>query len=133
MTDRRSKGDDLTGRRQGYTQLKEELHHFFKRIYIFVAIIGLTSTLGLVGYGFAIREIQNQRSEFCEGQNDRNANTRAALNTEAQKDIDAQTTEAAKKEIERRRDVTLGLIDLLQPSLDCGKVVETGWDAYLPW
>jgi hypothetical protein len=132
MTDRRTKGDDLTGRRQGYAALKSELHHFFKKIWVVVILIGVTSVVGLVGYGFAIREIQNQRLDACEAQNERNMNTKAALNKEAAKDEAKRKTEKGREEVRRRRDVTLGLIDLLQPKLDCNTIVETGWEAYLP-
>ena len=138
--ERRREGDDLTGRRQGYSQLQGELHHFFRRIWAIVIIIGLTSTLGLVGYGFALAEIQDQRREACIGQNARHDAAARALKIASDRDIEnakknlpTSQGQIAVEEIENRRDVTLGLIDALQPKLDCSKVVETGVGAYLPW
>lgn len=133
MNERRHSGDDLTGRRHGFAELKEELHHFFRRMFIVVAIIGITSTLGLVGYGFALREIQQQRLEVCRNNNSRHDNTYAKLIALSAVDEAERKTEAGKAEVRRRRDVTLGLIDALAPHIDCAKVVETGWKAYFPW
>ncbi len=131
--DRRRQGDDLTGRRGGYSELKNELRHFFKRIWLVVIVIGATSTLALVGYGFALAEIQAQRLEVCRDQNDRHDNTANKLIELAAQDEMQRKTEAGKAEVRRRRDVTLGLIDALSPHRDCSKVVETGITAYLPW
>lgn len=131
--ERRRSGDDLTGRRQGYDQLKAELHHFFRLVWAVIIAIGVTSTLALVGYGFALREVQNQRREVCTMNNKRHDDTYAALTKEAAADEAARPTEKGKAEVRRRRDVTLGLIDLLAPKVDCDTVVETGFDAYWPW
>lgn len=133
MNERRQQGDDLTGRRGGYRVLKGELHSFFRRIWVVVILIGVTSTLGLVGYGFALREIQQQRTEVCENQNLRNANSRQSLIQAAAEDIENAPTAAMKVEIARRRDVTLGLINAIAPLQDCDQVVQKGFDAYMPW
>lgn len=133
MSDRRHNGDDLTGRRHGYAELKGELHHFFRRIWYIIILIGVTSTLGLVGYGFALREIQQQRLEVCMANNKRHDDTYKALTAAAADDEAKRKTEAGKTEVRRRRDVTLGLIDLLAPKIDCSKAVQTGLRAYMPW
>jgi hypothetical protein len=133
MNERRTQGDDLTGRRQGYNQLKKELHHFFSRILVVVAIIGITSTAGLFGFGFVLREIQLQREEACLDQNLRHDNALTALRMGSDEDIANAPNEAAKDEIRRRRDVTITLIEAVAPELDCGKIVQTGLDAYFPW
>ena len=120
--------------------MKEELHYFFRRIWAVIIVIGLTSTLALVGYGFALREIQQQRLEVCQAQNARHDNTIAALKTASDKDIEkakkglpTSQGKVAVEEIENRVKVTIGLIDALQPKQDCDEVVEQGLDAYWPW
>ena len=113
--------------------MKNELRHFFKKIWLVVIIIGATSTLALIGYGFALAEIQQQRLEVCEDGNTRHDNTSNKLIALAAEDEAQRKTEAGKAEVRRRRDVTLGLIDALAPHRDCDKVVETGITAYLPW
>lgn len=113
--------------------MKGELHHFFRRIWWIVILIGVTSTLGLVGYGFALAEIQSQRLEVCVDGNTRHDNTSAQLVKLAAEDEAQRKTEAAKAEVRRRRDVTLGLIDALAPHRDCDELVDTGFRAYMPW
>jgi hypothetical protein len=78
--------------------------------------------------------------EACEAQNVRHDNTENALKAAAQADIDkakqnlpTSQGKVAVEEIENRRDVTLGLIDMLQPRQECDEVVEDGLDAYVPW
>lgn len=131
--ERRRDGDDLTGRRRGYDELKGELHHFFRRIWTIVILIGVTSTLALVGYGFALAEIQQQRLEVCKDQNSKHDNTVTKLNDAALFDENSRKTEAGKAEVRRRRDVTIALIDAITPVRDCDVVVDTGLSAYLPW
>jgi hypothetical protein len=139
MTERRKDPNDLTGRRGGYAELKNELHSFFRKIWVVVLTVGVTSTLGLVGYGFAIREVQHQRLEACEAQNMRHDNTEKMLRVASDADIErakqnlpTSQGRVAVEEIENRRDVTLRLIDALQPSQNCDNVVEQGLEAYLP-
>jgi len=133
MSERRVHGDDLTGRRGGYTELKKEIHYFFRKIWVVVLLIGVTTAVGLVGYGFAIREIQDQRAQSCADQNERHDNAIKALREGSNADIqNSDKLGLSPDEIRRRRDVTIGLINAIAPVQDCSKVVETGLDAYLP-
>lgn len=72
-------------------------------------------------------DIQEQRAESvqndCESTNKRNQDTSNQLIALAKEDEDNQKTEAGKQEVRRRRDVTLALIDLLQPVQDCAYLV----------
>jgi hypothetical protein len=67
--------------------------------------------------------IQESRSEAirraCEEQNQKNKQTTDSLTKAAQADVDRAKTPAAKKEIMRRRDVTLALLNLLTPRDNC--------------
>ena len=72
-------------------------------------------------------DIQQQRKDSiratCQAQNDRHDATTASLIKEAGEDIANAPTAEAKEEIRRRRDVTLGLIDLVQPVENCDERV----------
>jgi hypothetical protein len=113
-------------------RIEERLGHRLRGMLIAFALIGVTSTLALIGYGFAIREVQNQRLEVCETGNDRHDSTIAKLNEAALFDENSRKTEAGKAEVRRRRDVTIGLIDSIAPHVNCDDFVETGLKAYLP-
>jgi hypothetical protein len=119
VSERRKRGDDLTGRRGGYEELKKELHHFFKRIWLIVIVIGLTSVVGLAGFGYLLRQERNEALARCENQNTRHDNAIYALIAGSNEDQLNQKDSVADEEIRRRRDVTIGLIDALAPKTDC--------------
>lgn len=142
----RQEGDELPDRRRhGYADLErqlnqhareieERLNRFFSKALIAFAVIGMTSALALAGYGLVLRSearqnelIQDQRREFvrfeCEDVNTRNRNSTKALEAGAGQDIANATTQEAKDEIARRRDVTLVLIDRVLPIRDCDSLV----------
>lgn len=123
MTERRQKGDDLTGRRQGYAELRKELHHFFRKIWIVVILIGVTSVGGLAGFGYLLHKTRETSLQRCENINARHDNAIYALIAGSNKDQQNAKTEAGKAEIRRRRDVTIGLIDALAPKSDCSDPV----------
>lgn len=106
-------------RRRGYSELKEELHYFFRRIWVVVIVIGLTSTAGLVGFGFLIKHVHDEAIQRCENQNTRHDNAVYMLIAGSNVDQQNQKDSVADEEIRRRRDVTLGLIDALAPKTDC--------------
>jgi hypothetical protein len=146
MTQKKKDGDLPDRRKHGYAELEAELEkhvseidHRFKKRYrgmlIAFATIGLTSFVALYGYGVVLhrqkeitRSIQTQRRESikktCSDQNDRNRNTTRALIKVAQPDIDASKTQAGKNELQRRRNVTLKLVNALQPTQDCDALVK---------
>lgn len=124
MSERRMHGDDLTGRRGGYDKLKEELRQFFHRIWVVVILIGVVCTLGLSGFGYLLREQQQGALERCQNQNIRHDNAISALIEGSNQDQLSAKTEAARVEIRRRRDVTVGLIDAIAPKTDCDNPVK---------
>lgn len=124
MTERRTKGDDLTGRRGGYKVLKGELHHFFRQIWSVTILIGVVCTVALGGFGYLLRDQQQDDKARCENQNTRHDNAISALIAGSNQDQLNAKTEAARVEIRRRRDVTIGLIDYLAPKTDCDHPVK---------
>jgi hypothetical protein len=117
-----------------FDKLTKRLADFIKQATIGIAIVGIACAVALTGYGFLLRAqhdttqlIQDQRRaailNSCTEQNERNAKTSQALIEGAALDISKRKTEAAKNEVRRRRDVTLGLINALAPKQDCGKLV----------
>jgi len=130
---RKNTYEALSNRLDGHIRrIEDRLQHRLRGMLIAFSLIGVTSTLALIGFGFVLAEIQNQRYEVCTDNNTRATNTKAKLTELAAEDEAQRKTEAGKAEVRRRRDVTLGLIDALQPTLDCDEVVETGLKAYLP-
>lgn len=146
-------GDELPDRRRhGYKDLEKKLEDHAARIearfrrwlivsLLAFSVIGLTSVVAIVGYGFVLKSqsafsnrIQEQRStavhDACEQTNARNAKTSAALIKGSSQDLMTAKSEAARAEIRRRRDVTLALIDTLVPVENCEQkardVVEGG-------
>lgn len=144
MTDDRREELDLPDRRKNtyeglanrldahIQRIEDRLSHRFRGMLVAFSLIGVTSTLALIGFGLVLAEIQDQRYQVCTDSNTRAANTKTKLTELAAEDEASRKTEAGKAEVRRRRDVTLGLIDALQPTLDCDEVVETGLKAYLP-
>lgn len=119
MSERRRQGDDLTGRRGGYEELKGELHHFFRRIWIFMAIIGLTSAVALGGFAYLLREQDKRVTELCESRNVRHDNAINELIAGSNQDQMNAKDSISREEIRRRRDVTIGLINAITPKTDC--------------
>lgn len=122
------------------------LRKFFIGALIAFSIIGLATTASLVGFGIVLREqqktadqlatlvkqnqqfaidIQKQRKdsiiESCTAQNARHDGSVKALVQGSDIDQENAPTEAARKEIRRRRDVTIALLDALAPVEDCKK------------
>lgn len=117
--ERRTNGDDLTGRRGGYKVLKGEIHHFFLRIWIVLILIGLVCTIALAGFGFLLYQQKQDTIERCESTNTRHDNAASALIAGSNEDQLNAKTEEARAEIRRRRDVTMFLIDAISPKTDC--------------
>lgn len=123
MRERRTNGDDLTGRRGGYKELKGELHHFFRRIWIVIILIGVTSVGGLGGLGLLLRHEQQDARTQCQNRNIRHDNAIYQLIDGSNQDQLNTDDAITQEEIRRRRDVTIGLIDALAPKTDCDNPV----------
>lgn len=117
--ERRTNGDDLTGRRGGYKVLKAEIHHFFLRIWIVLILIGTVCTVALGGFGYLLYEQKQDAIERCESTNIRHDNAASALIAGSNEDQLKAKTEEAREEIRRRRDVTMFLINAISPKTDC--------------
>lgn len=122
------------------------LRRFFKGAIIAMSIIGVAVTVSLFGFGIVLREqqqtadqlaalvkqnqqfakdIQKQRKdaiiESCTAQNVRHDGATKALIDGSDIDQENAPNAAARKEIRRRRDVTIALLDALAPVEDCQK------------
>lgn len=115
--------------------IEDQFRKWFIRGLVAFAIIALSSTVALVGFGYVLKEqqefsdeIQQQREDAtranCEEQNARNRGTQAALKQGSDRDIALATTPQRKAEIRRSRDVTVTLIDAVMPIQDCDARVE---------
>jgi hypothetical protein len=83
------------------------------------AIIGITSTLAIAGYGYILREQHEAALELCKNANIRHDNAITALKVGSDLDQKNAPNEAARAEIRRRRDVTIGIINGISPKIDC--------------
>ena len=124
MSERRKHGDDLTGRRGGYKELKKELRHFFRQIWVIVILIGMVCALALGGFGCLISNQKEEALTRCQNQNIRHDNAITALIVGSNQDQLNAKTEEARVEIRRRRDVTIDLIDAIAPKTDCDNPVK---------
>lgn len=101
-------------------EIEDRFHHWFVRGLIAFAVIGLTSGTALIGFGVVLHNERQRAVELCEATNIRHDNAIKALKAGSDEDIKNATTPAAKTEIGRRRDVTIGLIDASTPfTPDC--------------
>lgn len=105
-------------------KIEERVAKWLRRGLYAFAIVGITSTVALGGFGYVLRAVQIQRYELCVEQNAEHDNTESQLRAAAAIDEFAAKTEAAKAEIRRRRDVTIELIDALAPKRNCRDTVE---------
>lgn len=71
-----------------------------------------------------VQGIQDSREEECRQQNERHDGSIDALRKGSNEDIRNAPNAAAKKEVRRRRDVTISLLDALAPHQDCDALVK---------
>lgn len=125
-------------------RLENRLHSFFTRALIVIAIIGFFTAVSLVGFGLVLNEQQNTQDQLkklvvqnkkfandiqqqrrdsiidtCQAQNKRHDGSINALIKGSDEDQANAPNEAARKEIRRRRDVTIALLDALAPVEPC--------------
>jgi hypothetical protein len=140
MTEERRKKMDLPDRRANtYEALsnrldahvkksEDHLSRWIRRGLVAYAIIGIACAVALVGFGIALDRITDNRELFvraeCEKTNQRNTDTSNQLIGLAAEDAQNRKTAAGKIEVQRRRDVTLALIDALAPVEDCDYQVD---------
>lgn len=83
------------------------------------SLIGITSAIAILGYGYILREQHQAVVEACDNSNIRHDNAIKALKIGSDIDQENAPNEAAKTEIRRRRDVTIGIINGIAPKIDC--------------
>lgn len=119
-------------RRRGYEQLAEELdkhvgeiekrfQRWFRAGLLIVAVIGLTSFVGLFGFGYAIKEIQHQRKDACLSLNDRHDRAVEQLRDDTAKRIEESPDNA--QDILDAQARAINLINALAPVQNCNKTV----------
>lgn len=147
---RKNTYEELEKKLDGHiTEIENRFQRWFVRGLIAFSIIGVATTVALVGFGIVLNEqketsdqlqalvhqnqqfaldIQQQRRDTvfnsCTSTNERNKATQAALKKGSDEDIKNAPTEAAKQEIARRRDVTIAIINAVLPVQDCESLVK---------
>ena len=111
--------DQPKERRRGYSELKQELHRFFRRVWGVTIVIGLACFVGLAGLSLLIKHEHEDALRLCENQNIRHDNALSALYAGSNQDQLNTDDKISAAEIRRRRDVTIGLIDALAPKTNC--------------
>lgn len=106
--------------------LDAKLSRWIKRGLAAFSVIAIGCVLGLLGYGFVLREIQNQRHEACQGQNDRHDHTVILFKTEAANLVKKHPEQASA--VAESTAANLRIIDSLTPRQDCNKLAPRGWD-----
>lgn len=127
---------DLEKRLDEHTdRVERRFRRWFRNGLIAFAIIGLTSAIAIIGYGFVLRnesnqndQIQAQRKAYvrdeCNDINERHRRTDKAFNAEVAKDLKNAPNEAVRVDIRRRAAVTLRIVDAVLPIRNCAKLVE---------
>lgn len=130
-------------------QNDSRLRRFFVGAMIAFAIIGVACTVSLIGFGIVLNDqqntanqlkvlveqnkqfaidIQEQRKnaiiETCTEQNARHDGSVDALRQGSDIDQKNAPNEKARKEIRRRRDVTIALLDALAPVQNCNALAK---------
>lgn len=105
--------------------LLSRLERFIRKALFAFAIIGITSAIGLLGFGLALRAVQKAREDFirdsCVAQNKRHDKTISAFNEAAAAAMKKYPTRAA--EIRDSVNTNLGIIDALAPKQNCEQLV----------
>jgi uncharacterized protein HemX len=121
--------DRRTGQRREHlddrTRLDEIAHAYevwSRRTLVILAVIAVIALAGGITSAYLFFRVQNARENACLRTNARHDNAIHALKEGSDQDIANAPTEAAKKEIARRRDVTISLINAIAPHLDCNNI-----------
>lgn len=122
-------------RRQEMKDIEARFRFLFVRALVALGIIGFMSFVAILGFGIVLanqsgqaQDIQDQRRaatlDECRTTNRRHDGAVSALVAGSDKDQLDAPNEAVRKEIRRRRDVTIGLLDALAPHQDCESLVQ---------
>ena len=100
-------------------KIRDQFHHWFVRGLIAFAVIGVAVTVALAGFGYLLKKESDTNRRLCENQNIRHDNGTTVLMVGSNQDQENAPNEAARAEIRRRRDVSLGIIDMVAPKVNC--------------
>lgn len=100
-------------------KMEARLARWLKGGLIAFGIIGFFCVVALFGFGYLLRHESSTSLRLCENQNTRHDNGTTVLMVGSNLDQQNAQTEAGKAEIRRRRDVSLGIIDMIAPKVDC--------------
>lgn len=108
-----------------YTSAVEKrLHRFFMKALAIFAIIGLTSSIALAGFGVVLSQVKDTRRDFvrdtCRAQNQRHDATVAEFHKVAEELKKKYPSRAV--EIDQSVESNLRLIDTLAPKQNCEKL-----------
>lgn len=128
--------DDYDGpeRRKGYEDLKQELDdhadaialrfsRWFRGGLIAMSIMAVAVAISLIGFGYALNEIQDQRREVCESQNRRHDNTIKAFH--AEEALAIKRNPQLEQRIRASSAANIRIINALLPKLNCDSRVQT--------
>lgn len=104
------------------------LQKWIRRGLIAFSIIAIGCALGLLGYGYVLRQIQNQRHEVCQNQNNRNDQT-LKLFRDAAADLIKKHPEQAVT-VRESIDANVRIINALAPKQNCDKIAPRGGDFF---
>lgn len=120
-------------RRQGYEELAQRLDDhadhiaarfskWFRAGLVAFSVMALSSFIALLGFAYALHEIQAQRREVCETQNNRHDAVIRQFAIEQRRLIKQQPDQAPR--IRANTAANLRLINALAPKVDCDKRVQ---------
>jgi|GEM_PF-4586913 len=120
-------------RRQGYEELAQRLDDhadhiaarfskWFRAGLVAFAVMALACGVALLGFAYALNEIQDQRREVCNTQNQRHDAVIRQFGIEQRRLIKQNPDQAAR--IRANTAANLRLINALAPKVDCEKRVQ---------
>lgn len=100
-------------------EIRSDFHRWFVRGLIAFAVIGIAVAMALAGFGYLLDREADTNRRLCENQNVRHDNGTTVLMVGSNLDQKNAPNEATRAEIRRRRDVSLGIIDMVAPKVNC--------------
>lgn len=101
-------------------QIEDDLARWIRRGLFAFGIIAFFCVISMLGFGYVLGEIQNQRNEACTAQNRRHDTTLALFKKVA--DEAKQKNPDQAQQIDEGRAANIAIINALQPKQNCDKV-----------
>jgi hypothetical protein len=106
--------------------VEDRLRSFFLKALIAMAVIGVTSAIGLFGFAYVLGQVKDTRKDFvrqnCTAQNKRHTDTVTAFHKAADEATAKHPEQAAA--IQESVDANLAIIAALAPVQDCDYLVK---------